>query len=128
MANVAPIQDFDAAIPCEAQACVEDTSTNQAYKQLIIDVAANLTQNDIDLLSFRQDIQTGSFETGIKLLGYLEQRNKIGPQKLSDLSEMLKAIHREDLATKMIEPFLQKQNTPSSERNYYVSVLANNYL
>ena len=107
-------QDLDLVTPCEAQPCADDSSKTLAYKQLIIDIADNLSPEDIERLSYQQDVQT-EFKDSMKLFRYLERRGRIGQLKLSDLSEMLKAIHREDLVTKMIEPFQRKHSSPSSE-------------
>ena len=83
----------------------------QAYKQLIIDVAGDLRSEDIQCLAYRQDVTTLPSHNGLDLLSNLEKRGKIGPFKITELSEMLKSIHRNDLVSSKIEPYQEKYSS-----------------
>ena len=81
------------------------------YRKLLVDLSSGLSKKEVETLKlagvdFIPRRMTENIATGLQFFDVLEQDERIGPQKLNLLQDMLKTVGRVDLARK-IQAFLK---------------------
>ena len=82
-----------------------------SYRKLLVDLSSDLSKKEVETLKlagvdFIPRRMTENIATGLQFFDVLEQDERIGPQKLNLLQDMLKTVGRVDLARK-IQAFLK---------------------
>ena len=82
-----------------------------SYRKLLVDLSSDLSKKEVETLKlagvdFIPRRMTENIATGLQFFDVLEQDERIGPQKLNPLQDMLKTVGRVDLARK-IQAFLK---------------------
>ena len=80
----------------------------RAYRKLISDIAFELIDEDRKKLVFLHEL--GGELSALDIFSQLEKKGLIGPAKVRNLESVLSDIHRSDLISKHVEPFVAKQS------------------